>query len=99
MERLGEVEWDVCEVLGGMVEGFCRRQRRVDGGEEGRGWGEVGDGMVEDVKFDYDEDVFILRVGCNCALGHHRSVAFVCELAARPWLEGGRDGKGRMWEG
>lgn len=27
----------------------------------------------------------VLRVGCNCALGHHRSVAFVCELAARPW--------------
>ncbi|KAF2474790.1 uncharacterized protein BDR25DRAFT_112063 [Lindgomyces ingoldianus] len=27
----------------------------------------------------------LLRVGCNCALGHHRSVAFVCELAQRPW--------------
>ena len=27
----------------------------------------------------------LLRVGCNCALGHHRSVAFVCELAARAW--------------
>ncbi|KAF2109061.1 hypothetical protein BDV96DRAFT_249533 [Lophiotrema nucula] len=24
----------------------------------------------------------VLRVGCNCALGHHRSVVFVCELAS-----------------
>lgn len=27
----------------------------------------------------------ILRVGCNCALGHHRSVAFVEELSRRSW--------------
>jgi hypothetical protein len=31
------------------------------------------------------EDAVVLRVGCNCALGHHRSVAFVCELASKPW--------------
>ncbi|KAF2265663.1 hypothetical protein CC78DRAFT_532329 [Lojkania enalia] len=27
----------------------------------------------------------VLRVGCSCALGHHRSVAFVQELALRAW--------------
>lgn len=27
----------------------------------------------------------VLRVGCNCALGHHRSVAFVSELHERDW--------------
>ncbi|KAF2810223.1 uncharacterized protein BDZ99DRAFT_416440 [Mytilinidion resinicola] len=27
----------------------------------------------------------VLRVGCNCALGHHRSVAFVEELARLEW--------------
>jgi hypothetical protein len=43
----------------------------------------------EKVQDDEGEDIMgkgvTLRVGCNCALGHHRSVAFVCELAARPW--------------
>lgn len=32
-----------------------------------------------------DPDEILLRVGCNCALGHHRSVAFVEELARRDW--------------
>lgn len=31
------------------------------------------------------ENTILLRVGCNCALGHHRSVAFVHELSQLPW--------------
>lgn len=31
------------------------------------------------------EKEVVLRVGCNCALGHHRSVAFVEELSRRAW--------------
>lgn len=27
----------------------------------------------------------LIRVGCNCALGHHRSVAMVQELSQLPW--------------
>ncbi|KAF2499444.1 hypothetical protein BU16DRAFT_614872 [Lophium mytilinum] len=34
---------------------------------------------------DEDPDGPVLRVGCNCALGHHRSVAFVEELARQEW--------------
>lgn len=32
---------------------------------------------------DVKDDLVVLRLGCNCALGHHRSVAFVCELVRR----------------
>lgn len=39
---------------------------------------------VENKDEENDESI-LLRVGCNCALGHHRSVAFVCELASRDW--------------
>lgn len=31
------------------------------------------------------ESAILLHVGCYCALGHHRSVAFVHELAQLPW--------------
>jgi hypothetical protein len=52
--------------------------------------GEDGDDEGEDEDEDHNkspplESQIILRVGINCALGHHRSVAFVCELAARSW--------------
>jgi len=42
----------------------------------------------EEVEQQYDEEEneeIVLRVGCNCALGHHRSVAFVSELSALDW--------------
>lgn len=39
----------------------------------------------EEDTFSPTEDEVILRVGCNCALGHHRSVAFVEELSRRSW--------------
>jgi RNase adaptor protein for sRNA GlmZ degradation len=44
-----------------------------------------GDDDEDDNESPSSESQIVLRVGINCALGHHRSVAFVCELAARPW--------------
>ncbi|KAF2730423.1 hypothetical protein EJ04DRAFT_579891 [Polyplosphaeria fusca] len=51
---------------------------------------EAGDGVVQDLIREPStetsgSEATVLRVGCKCALGHHRSVAFVSELAARPW--------------
>ena len=58
----------------------CRDDR-----EEGRENGEEeGYKSLED-EDEHDPTEAVLRVGCNCALGHHRSVAFVEELARRKW--------------
>ncbi|ORY12157.1 hypothetical protein BCR34DRAFT_309516 [Clohesyomyces aquaticus] len=46
---------------------------------------DVEDAESESEDIQGSENEVLLRVGCNCALGHHRSVAFVCELAQRPW--------------
>ncbi|KAF2683510.1 hypothetical protein K458DRAFT_419109 [Lentithecium fluviatile CBS 122367] len=45
----------------------------------------IDDRNEEEPKATSADNEVILRVGCNCALGHHRSVAFVEELARRDW--------------
>ena len=73
-------------------------ERGEDGDEDERAQheelAERGEEEEEEEEEDEDEDdnenpllesQVILRVGINCALGHHRSVAFVCELATRSW--------------
>lgn len=66
---------------------------RVHNGDDGEDGEDGADGAGEDEDENDEEENeednagegVTLRVGCNCALGHHRSVAFVSELAARPW--------------
>ncbi|KAF2792716.1 hypothetical protein K505DRAFT_278307 [Melanomma pulvis-pyrius CBS 109.77] len=73
-----------------VVQTHCSSEVQTSRAESSIANGEV---EIEENLDDLDEDQCIsssvpsilLRVGCNCALGHHRSVAFVCELAARSW--------------
>ncbi|KAF2015931.1 hypothetical protein BU24DRAFT_450561 [Aaosphaeria arxii CBS 175.79] len=96
--RLEQVEADVrkgvAEKVEGLGEGEGEGRRRSHDGEtesggidvvveEGSGE-EEGAGDTGDVEEEESRSI-VFRVGCNCALGHHRSVAFVTELAARPW--------------
>ncbi|KAH7131969.1 hypothetical protein B0J11DRAFT_520449 [Dendryphion nanum] len=98
VERLEIVEGEVRAAMEGRIEEFGggeeeqEEELRVgrEGKEENRdeqGHSDVLPNEIENLS-ESDEDERerpILRVGCNCALGHHRSVAFVCELAARAW--------------
>lgn len=93
VQKLDEVESEILEVMTARiaetVEKLENDRDRRDDREESRGNGEEeGHKPLEDEEEDEDEHdptEAVLRVGCNCALGHHRSVAFVEELARRKW--------------
>ncbi|OAL53189.1 hypothetical protein IQ07DRAFT_677932 [Pyrenochaeta sp. DS3sAY3a] len=60
----------------------------MDQGDEDEDEESSGDEDEDDEQDDSKtepENTILLRVGCNCALGHHRSVAFVHELSQLPW--------------
>ncbi|OCK83925.1 hypothetical protein K432DRAFT_157141 [Lepidopterella palustris CBS 459.81] len=95
----GEVEGEGKEGKEGKEEeeGDGRVGNRGLGDDDGAVAGEEGEEQEEendmpstpndagDEHEDSNPKEVILRVGCNCALGHHRSVAFVEELAQRNW--------------
>ncbi|KAH7072916.1 hypothetical protein BKA63DRAFT_516013 [Paraphoma chrysanthemicola] len=71
------------------VEGGVR-EREMQEGDQLDDDAEVIDdedasGLVDDNDNITSHDGPVLRVGCFCALGHHRSVAFVEELARLKW--------------
>lgn len=52
---------------------------------------------VKDVRASREDEVAVLRVGCLCGSGHHRSVAFAERLGKVRWCgkDGDGDGKGQ----
>ncbi|KAF1996131.1 hypothetical protein P154DRAFT_580224 [Amniculicola lignicola CBS 123094] len=95
VRRLEEVEREVLEAMRRKIEkfeGVGKEGGDVEGlkdlDDEGHGKdGEEEDEDVDDEDQDSESSIpkVVLRVGCNCALGHHRSVAFVTELSLLPW--------------
>ncbi|OCK95432.1 uncharacterized protein K441DRAFT_705207 [Cenococcum geophilum 1.58] len=87
VQKLDEVESEILEAMEAKIvetaEKLENDQDRRDDGEESRENGE--EEGYESLEDEYDPTEAVLRVGCNCALGHHRSVAFVEELARRKW--------------
>ena len=93
VQKLDEVESEILEAMETRIAETTEKlendqDRRDDGEESGEDGEEEGHRSSEDEEEDKDEHdstEAVLRVGCNCALGHHRSVAFVEELARRKW--------------
>lgn len=93
VQKLDEVESEILEAMETRIAETAEKlendqDRRDDGEESGEDGEEEGHRSSEDEEEDKDEHdstEAVLRVGCNCALGHHRSVAFVEELARRKW--------------
>ena len=89
VQKLDEVESEILEAMEAKIAETAEKlendQDCRDNREEGRENGEEeGYKSLED-EDEHDPTEAVLRVGCNCALGHHRSVAFVEELARRKW--------------
>jgi hypothetical protein len=85
VRKLEEVEGEIKEAMLGKID---TKSSTHEGEEEKSTAVEQGGSSQEDANLatvDEDPETAVLRVGCNCALGHHRSVAFVEELARREW--------------
>ena len=89
VQKLDEVESEILEAMEVRIAETAEKlendQDRRDDGEESGENGEEGYKSLEEDEDGHDPTEAVLRVGCNCALGHHRSVAFVEELARRKW--------------
>lgn len=96
-----EREQPAASAVRGEGESSASRDVEEDGEEKGEGWDEdendtqddEGDGDGDSHEEDDGEagrstDEDILSVAAFCARGHHRSVAFVEELARRKWPPG-----------
>ncbi|KAF2178556.1 hypothetical protein K469DRAFT_329786 [Zopfia rhizophila CBS 207.26] len=87
VQRLELVELEIRRAMEHKIAAYAAESRGA--GLKGQKKGTDMETIVREApEFDGQESdaaQLILRVGCNCALGHHRSVAFVCELAQRPW--------------
>lgn len=92
IQKLDEVESEILEAMEARIAETAEKlendQDRRNDGEESRENGEeegYKSSEDEEDEDEHDPTEAVLRVGCNCALGHHRSVAFVEELARRKW--------------
>ncbi|OCL06263.1 hypothetical protein AOQ84DRAFT_277665, partial [Glonium stellatum] len=90
VQKLDEVEneiLDAMEVRFMEIAEELENDRRAVGEEyrENNEDGHISSDHEQVGEDEHDSAEAVLRVGCNCALGHHRSVAFVEELVTRQW--------------